>query len=82
MIAGGDAGIQLSAKECIEIGRQAIAEDYFYQAIDWMGTAVEKVRLQNDNTTSLTEAEIQLETAKKVVCAPLLVSKFCFKNGN
>ena len=67
VIAGVDAGIQLTAQQCIEIRRQAIVDDYYYQAIDWMETAINKIRLQNDTTASLVEAETQLETAKKVV---------------
>ena len=67
IVAGIDTGITLSAKQCIEIGSHAIAKDYFYQAINWMETAVAKITSENDRTASLTEAEIQLETAKKVV---------------
>ena len=70
-MAGIDAGVVLSAKQCIEIGHQAIAQDYHYQAVEWIGTALTKIRHQNDTTASLTGAEIQFETAKKVVCPVL-----------
>ena len=66
-MAGVDTGITLSAKHCIEIGRQAIAEGYYYQAVDWMETALVKTRLQRDTTASPTEAKIQFQMAKKVV---------------
>ena len=71
-MAGTDFGINLSAKHCIEIGRRAIVDGNYYQAVDWMGTALAKVRLQNDTTATLTEAEIEFETAVKVV-RPLFV---------
>ena len=67
VLAGVHTGIKLSAKQCIEIGHQAMFDEYFYQAVEWMETALTKIRLQNDTTTSLAEAEIQFETAKKVV---------------
>ena len=66
-MAGIDTGIGLSAKQCIEIGRQAIKLKHYYQAVNWMQTAVDKIRLRNDTTTSLTEAEIELGRAKKEV---------------
>ena len=67
VMAGVETGVELSAKQCLEIGRQAIANEYYYQAVNWAETALAKVRLQNDTTASLTEAEIQFETARKVV---------------
>ena len=66
-MAGVDTGITLSAKQCIEIGRQAISEKRYYQAVSWMETALARLRLHNDRTASLTEAEIEFERAKKVV---------------
>ena len=66
-MAGVNTGIILSAKQCIEIGLLAITENYYYQAVNWMETALARVRLQNDCTASLLEAEIQFESAKKVV---------------
>lgn len=67
MVAGLDAGIVLSAKQCVALGHHAIAKDFYYQAIDWMATAVNKVMAQADITVDLKEAEAELETAKQVV---------------
>ena len=69
-----DTGIVLSAKQCMEMGQQAIIKGHFYQAIEWMQTALAKVLLQNCTTLSSTEADIQLQTAKKVVCLTTFVS--------
>ena len=66
-MAGVDKGIKLSAKQCIEIGLQAMTEKHYYQAVNWMETAIDRIRLHNDSTESLNEAEIQFERAKKVV---------------
>ena len=66
-MAGVDTRITLSAIQCIELGIHAISKDYYYQAINWMEAAVSKIASENDTTASLTEAEIQLETVKKVV---------------
>ena len=66
-VAGIDTGIVLTAKQCIEIGHLAIATDYYYQAIDWMATAVHKVISEADVTVSLAQAQMELETAKIVV---------------
>ena len=62
-----DAGIILSAKQCIEFGLQSLATGFYYQAIDWMQTAVKKVTSQADVTADLEESRIQLETTKKLV---------------
>ena len=67
-MAGSDTGIILTAKQCIEIGRHAIVKNYYYQAVNWMETARDKVTSENDVTASLTDAVEQLETAKIVVC--------------
>ena len=67
IVAGTDAGIVLSAKQCIEFGIQAMAKGFYYQAIDWMQTAGKKVTSEADVTVDLEEAKIELETAKKVV---------------
>ena len=64
----------LSAKQCLEIGRQAVVDDYFYQAVEWMEAALTKIRTQNDQTATLAEAEIQFETAKKVASLPLILN--------
>ena len=66
-MSGVDTGIILTAKQCIEMGRHAIDKDYYYQAINWMETAIVKITSENDTTTSLADAEVQLETAIKVV---------------
>ena len=66
-IAGMDAGILLTARQCIEIGIQAMARKFCYQAIDWMEAAVKRITADFDTTASLEEAQVQLETAKKVV---------------
>ena len=66
-MAGIDTGITLSAKQCIEIGLQSIAEKDYYLAASWMETALATIRLHNDSTTSLHEAEIEFERAKKLV---------------
>ena len=66
-MAGVDTGITLSAKQCIEIGRHAITEEYYYQAVNWMQTALAWIRLRNDSTASLSEAETEFERARKVV---------------
>ena len=66
-MAGVDSGIILTAKQCIEIGSQAIKEDHYYQAVNWMEAALAKIRCQNDTSASLTEAESEFERAKKVV---------------
>ena len=62
-----DTGITLSAKQCIVIGSHAISTDYYYQAIDWMETALAKVTYENDTTVTLVCAKEQLDTSKKVV---------------
>ena len=67
VIASVDTGVALSARHCIEIGHQAMVEGYYYQAINWMETAIAKIRLQNDTTSSLAEAEIQFKIAKMQV---------------
>ena len=66
-MAGVDTGITLSAKQCIEIGRQAITEERYYQAVSWMETALARTRFHTDTTASLNEAEIEFERAKQVV---------------
>ena len=66
VVAGVDTGIILSAKQCVEFGSHAIGKSYYYQAIDWMEVALAKIAKGNDTTVALTEADIQLETAKKV----------------
>ena len=68
VLAGRDAGLILSAKQCIEIGIQAIGRGFFYQAIEWMQTAVDKILYEEDVSVELQEAEMQLETSKIVVC--------------
>ena len=74
-MAGVDTGINLSAKQCVEMGSHAMGKEYYYQAITWMEAAVSKIASENDTTASLTEAEIQLETAKEVVsCSPTRLS--------
>ena len=65
-MAGMDTEIHLSAEQCIEIGIQAIGRGRCYQAIDWMETAVNKVKSKGDATVSLEEAQMQLKTAEKV----------------
>lgn len=67
LVAGVYNGIVLSARQCIEIGHHAIARGFYYQAINWMSTAVDKVTTKGDATVDLQEAEIELETAKKAV---------------
>ena len=57
----------MSAKQCIEIGSQAIYREFYYQAVNWMETALAKIQLQNDTSASMTEAESEFERAKKVV---------------
>ena len=69
-VAGRETGIRLSAKQCIEIGNKALADGYYYQAIDWMQTAVNKSSFQGDSTVDFSEAQIELETARKTVEDP------------
>ena len=66
-VAGVDAGIILTAKQCIEIGHHAIAKGYYYQAITWMTSALNKIITKGDTTVDLKEAEVELKTAKKIV---------------
>ena len=62
-----DTGIVLSAKQCLEIGQEAVSRGYYYQAVDWMETVLNKISSENDTTADLEEAQIELDTAKKVV---------------
>ena len=66
-MAGMDTGIVLSAKQCLEIGQEAVSRGYYYQAVDWMETVLNKISSENDTTADLEEAQIELDTAKKVV---------------
>ena len=67
IVADGDNGVVVSARQCIEIGHHAIARGFYYQAIDWMGVAVNKITAKGDTTVELKAAQVELETAKKAV---------------
>ena len=67
MMAGIDAGIVLSAKQCIEIGQEALHRSHYYLAIEWMETALNKVNSSADNTADLDEAVVELHHAKRRV---------------
>ena len=66
-MASVDTGIILSAKQCIDIGHQAITEKRYYQSVRWMETALTRVQDHNDSTASLNEVETQIEWTKKLV---------------
>ena len=67
-MAGTDAGIVLTAEECIQIGDHALASRFYYQAVDWLETAVQKITYEGDVSTTLENAKDLLETAKNMVC--------------
>ena len=71
-----DTGLVLSANQCLEIGQEAVTRGYYYQAIGWMETAVNKITSENDTTMDLKETEIELDTAKKVVSSMSVKLKF------
>ena len=66
-LAGVDVGIVLSAKQCVEIGQEALAKGFYYQAIDWIQTALNKITTENDTTADLAETKTELRIAQKVV---------------
>ena len=74
-MAGIDAGIILSAIQCIDFGNQAMRSDYHYQAVEWMETAVQKVKFERDTSTTLEKAAAGLETAKNMVVIIVFVAK-------
>ena len=67
-VAGTNAEIILSARQCTEIGIHAVATNFFYQAVQWLDTAINKIIAQGDTGgVLLEEAQTQLEIAKMAV---------------
>ena len=67
-MAGTDAGIVLTAEQCIQIGDHALASGLFYQAVEWMETAVQMITYAGDVSATLKNAKKGLETVKNLVC--------------
>ena len=62
-MAGTDAGIVLTAEECIQIGHHAVASANYYQAVEWIETAVHKITYERDSSAILENAQKGLRTA-------------------
>ena len=67
-MAGTDAGIVLTAEQCIQIGDLALASQFYYQAVEWMETAIHKITFEGDASATLETAKKGLETVKNMVC--------------
>ena len=70
LMGGTDAGIILTAEECIQIGHHSINSAYYYQAIEWMETAVHKITYEADSSATLENAKKGLESAVNMVLNP------------
>ena len=69
-MAGTDAGIILTAEQCIQIGDHALASQFYYQAVEWMETAMHKITHEADASATLEIAKKGLGTVKNLVCIP------------
>ena len=60
-------GIQLSAQQCLEFGRLAIMQEFYYIGVEWMETAVAKAVSDCRPEADLSAFQMELEMAKKAV---------------
>ena len=58
---------QLSARDCLFVGKHAFNQGYYDKAIDWFETALNHARNHDDDTVSVSEIIPFLEAAIKVV---------------
>ena len=77
LMGGTDAGIILTAEECIQIGHHAVNSAYYYQAVEWMETAVHKITYEADSSATLENARKGLESAVNKVLNSTLYNCIC-----
>ena len=65
-------GIQLSAQQCFELGREAVLQTFYTSGVEWMETAVAKAASEGRPTAELSAVQMELDMAKKAVsdCYP------------
>ena len=66
-VACKNTGVSLSAMQCFAIATYAQQLGHFYMAVDWMETALEKIRRQNDTSMEEYTAAILLHASKQLV---------------
>ena len=67
IVDGTDAGIILSAEQCTQIGIHARVSGLYYQSMDWLSTAMEKVLIEGDMAGNLEDIREEFEFAEMAV---------------
>lgn len=75
-------GIQLSAQQCLEFGREAVLQTFYTSGVEWMETAVSKAASEGRPAAALRAVQMELEMAKKAVshcyCDIKLLNLLCY----
>lgn len=67
IVAGTDVGITLSVEQCTEIGVHARVSGYYYQAMDWLNAAMNKIIIESGTRRNLEDVQEEFEFAKLAV---------------
>jgi prolyl 4-hydroxylase len=63
----------LIARDCLFIGKHAFNKGLYDQAVDWISTAAEVARSENNQSASVSEIKPFLSTAIRVVLICYLI---------